>query len=107
MDTAGASGLALEATSQDILTRVTDIQTKINDGTAGLVAIKNAIDVIDTNVDSILTNTVSIESKIDILDTNLDTALVDLTDIKGVGFATADDSLKAISDRVFTGGEAV
>lgn len=65
---------------------VSDIQTKVNSGTYGLSALKGLIDVLTATV-------------------NTDAAT--LTDIEGTGFISATDSLKAISDRIFTGGTAI
>jgi len=67
-------------------TIVSDIQTKVNSGTYGLEALKGLIDALQVTV-------------------NTDAAA--LADIQGSGFLTGVDSLKAISDRIFTGGTAV
>lgn len=118
-----SSGFALETTAQDILTdtadmqpRVADIQTKVNDATYGLAALKALIDILDTNVDSVKADVENATYGLAALRTTLDTkasqasvTAVDssLTDAKGAGFATGTDSLKAISDRVYTGGKAI
>jgi peptidoglycan hydrolase CwlO-like protein len=119
-----ASGLALEATSQNIKTtvdtmapQVADIQTKINDAGIGLAAIRNAITAVQTTVDAnntLLTDptiglgnikavldTKSSQASVDALDTKID------DDVKGSGFDQAEDTLHQISGRVFYGGNAV
>lgn len=63
-----------------------DIQAKVNSGTYGLSALKGLIDVLQATVN---------------------TEASTLADIEGTGFISASDSLKAISDRIFTGGTAV
>lgn len=127
---AQSSGFALETTAQLILTdtsdmkpRVSDIQTKINDATYGLAALKILIDVIDTNVDDIealLNNgtfglaalntaigTRASQTSVNAIQADVDALQVDTADIKGVGFATGTDSLKQLSDRLYYGGRAV
>lgn len=63
-----------------------DIQTKVNSGTYGLEALKGLIDALQATV-------------------NTDAA--SLADIQGVGFISVNDSLKAISDRIYSGGTAI
>ncbi len=65
---------------------VSDIQSKVNNGTYGLSALKGLIDVLQATVN---------------------TEASTLADIQGIGFISGVDSLKAISDRIFTGGNAV
>lgn len=119
-----ASGLALEATSQNIKTtvdtmapQVADIQAKINDAGFGLSAIRNAITAVQSTVDSnngLLTDgtfglsalktildTKSSQASLDALDTKVD------DDVKGTGFDQGEDTLHQISGRVFYGGNAV
>lgn len=119
-----ASGFALETTAQDILTdtadmqpRIADIQTKINSATFGLAALKDLLDIIETNTDDVeglLNNgtyglaalktaldTKASQTSVTAITTNLD------DNVKGSGFNAATDSLKQISERVFTGGQAV
>jgi hypothetical protein len=67
-------------------TIVSDIQTKVSSGTYGLAALKGLIDALQATV-------------------NTDAAA--LADIEGTGFISANDSLKSISDRIFTGGTAI
>ena len=118
-----ASGLALETTSQSIKTtvetmapQVADIQTKINDASIGLAAIKNqtnAIEVIVQANSDLLTDgtnglaalkadiaTRASQTSVDAIDTKID------DDIKGTGFDQAEDTLHQISGRVFFGGKA-
>lgn len=118
-----AAGFALETTAQDILTdtadmqpRVLDVQTKINDATYGLSALRDLLDIIDPNVASIKSDVenatyglAAIKTALDLKASQASVDAVDtsLTDAKGAGFATGTDSLKAISDRVYTGGKAV
>lgn len=116
-----ASGLALEASvqnvyidTQDIKPRVLDIQTQINDATIGLAAIKAAIGAVDTVVNNsngllsdgtfglaalkTLIDGKASQLSVDAIDTKID------DDVKGTGFVQADDSLHEISGRVFFGG---
>lgn len=127
-----AAGLALETTSQSILTdtadmqpRVADIQAKINDGTFGLSALKDLIDIIDAVVDSnnaLLTDGTNglaaikaelvgkaSQASIDSLQLDVDglSTQASVDDIQGVGFATGTDSLVQISARLFSGGSAI
>jgi hypothetical protein len=119
-----AGGLALESTSQEILTdtadmqpRVLDIQSAINSATFGLSAIKSAIDIIDGVVDSnnsILSDpgfgNQALQNEIQsrASQTSVDNIANDIsTNVKGAGFDSATDSLKAISDKTFTGGQAI
>jgi len=46
------------------------------------VNIEDKVDIIDTNIDSILTNTISIENKIDIIDSNIDSIIITLGNIE-------------------------
>jgi chaperonin cofactor prefoldin len=121
---AQTSGTALESTSQTILTdtadmqpRVADIQSKVNDATFGLSALKTLLDTIAGYTDSIegelangtyglsalqtLISTKASQSSVTAITTNLD------DNVKGTGFSNTTDSLKAISDRVYTGGKAI
>lgn len=118
-----ASGLALEASVQDVLTdtadmqpRVADIQLKVNDATFGLAALKSLLDTIDANTDGLENEINNATYGLAALRTQLDlkasqssvnTALSDLASIKGTGYVEAEDSLEAISERVFTGGQAI
>lgn len=70
----------------DVNTIVSDIQSQVNSGTYGLSALKGLVDVLQATAN---------------------TSQTTLSDIQGVGFVSADDSLKAISDRIFTGGKAI
>lgn len=115
IDDLAASGSALESTSQDILDdtadmepRVADIQTKINSATFGLAALKDLIDVIDSVVDGNATILGSGSFGNSALKDLIDSLQGDITDdVKGSGFSNSTDSLKEISDRVFSGGEAI
>lgn len=119
-----ASGLALEATSQSIKTtvetmgpQVADIQTKINDASFGLSAIRAAITAVQTTVNSnnalLGDGTFGLSALKTILDTKasqtsvtaISTKLDD--DVKGTGFNQSEDTLHQISSRVFFGGSAV
>lgn len=119
-----ASGLALEATSQNIKTtvdtmapQVADVQAKINDAGFGLSAIRNAITAVQTTVDNnnnLLSDpTFGLSALKTILDTKASQASVDAVDtkidddVKGTGFVQAEDTLHQISGRVFYGGNAV
>jgi translation elongation factor EF-1beta len=120
---AAASGFALETTAQDILTdtadmqpRVTDIQTKVNDATYGLAALKTLLDTIDANTDGVEAELANATYGLSALRTQLDlkasqssvNAVQSSVDsIQGTGYVEVEDSLEAISDRVYTGGQAV
>lgn len=69
-----------------INTIVSDIQSKVNNGTYGLSALQGLLNVLQTTIN---------------------TTTTDLADIKGAGFISTDDSLKAISDRIYSGGTAI
>lgn len=123
-------GFALESTSQDILTdtadmqpRVVDIQTKVNDATYGLAALKALIDTLDSVADSIKVDTTAIEATINnatyglaniktVLDTKASqTSVTAITtnldnNVKGAGFDNSTDSLREISNRTYRGGGA-
>ena len=115
------NALALEATSQAILTdtadmqpKVTTILTAIEDATNGLVAIKNAIDVIDGVADGIAAELANGTYGLAALRTEIDTKASQTSvtavttniddNVKGAGFVQAEDSLHQISTRVYTGG---
>jgi hypothetical protein len=76
----------VEAAVNAVNAIVSDIQSKVNNGTYGLSAIKGLIDVLQATAN---------------------TTQSTLGSIEGVGFVSADDSLKAISDRIYTGGRAI
>lgn len=118
------AGLALETTSQDILTdtadmqpRISDIQAKINDAGFGLSALKDLIDIIDSVVDSNAAELGNATYGLSALRAQLDlkasqvsvTAITTNLDdnVKGAGFNNTTDSLTEISSRVFTGGTAI
>jgi len=120
---AQATGLALQTTLLDVLTdtadmqpRVLDIQTKVNDPVIGLANLKALIDVIDGVVDSNYAELTNVTYGLSALKTILDGKASQLTvdnivtilnsDVKGSGFAAVDDSLHAISGRVYYGGTA-
>lgn len=123
VDEVQATGLAQQTTVQAILDdtsvmqpQVADIQSKINDATFGLAALKAALDAIDTLVTSnnnvLLSGTIGNQAIIDAIATkasqvSLDNLIADVGLVKGTGFDTATDSLKAMSDRMFTGGGAI
>ena len=119
-----SSGFALETTAQDILTdtaamqpQVADIQSQVNHASYGLSVLKSALDAIDTIVAdnqlklndagfglSALAAAITSKSSQVSVD-NIGTDIVN--NVKGAGFSNTTDSLKAISDRMFTGGQAV
>lgn len=111
----------------DITSTVDSIYSEVTNGTYGLSALRTLIAGYLASGGSIEQKITSIESKIDILDTvadntyaivnngtyglaalktlidgitgYVDTLEASMTDIKGTGFATGTDSMKAISDR--------
>ncbi len=110
-----SSGFALETTAQAILTDTNEIQQKINNGTYGLAALRNAIDAAQLDLDAIQAELASATYGLAAIKTAVDTKAsqasvnniqADVDDIQGAGFATGTDSLKAISERVYTGGYA-
>lgn len=110
-----SSGFALETTAQSILTDTDEIQQKINNGTYGLSALRSAIDAAQADIDLIQAELASgtyglsaIKTAVDskASQTSVNNVQSDVAAIKGTGFATGTDSLKAISDRVYTGGYA-
>ena len=118
-----ASGLALEATSQDILLdtadmqpRVLDIQTKVNDATIGLGALRALILSVETlaqeNNDVLNNATFGLSALKNLIDlkasqVSVDAIQSDVTLVKGTGFSSATDSLKGVSDRTFFGGQSI
>jgi hypothetical protein len=105
-----ASGFALETTAQSVLTQTTDIQTKINSASYGLAAAKAVQDAIKVQTDKIGDGTIGLAAANTLqlaIQTAVGNALTDLGLVKGTGFATGTDSLKALSDRVYSGGMAV
>lgn len=124
VDEMQASGIAQQITVQDILNdtadmqpRVLDIQSKINDATFGLSALKVALDAIDSlaqsNNDTLLSPTIGNQAIIDAIalkasQTSVTNIANDIANnVKGAGFDDATDSLQAVSERVFNGGSAV
>lgn len=124
VDEIQASGLAQQITLQEVLDdtadmqpRLLDVQTEINNATYGLAALKTALDAIDalaqsTN-DTVLSGTIGNQAIIDAIALKASQASVDniasdiVNNVKGAGFDNSTDSLAAISDRVFSGGNAV
>jgi len=119
-----ASGFALETTAQTILAdtadmqpRVVNIETAVQSATFGLAALKDILDTINLDTDEIeglLKNaTFGLSALKTTLDSKASQASVTAvqttldSDVKGAGFSNATDSLKGISDRVFSGGQAV
>lgn len=118
-----ASGLALEATSQDILLdtadmqpRVLDIQTKINDATIGLGALRAlilAVELLAQDNNDILNNATfglsALRNQLDLKASQLSVNAIqaDVTLVKGTGFASGTDSLKGLSDRLYFGGQSI
>lgn len=119
-----SSGLALETTAQDILTdtadmqpRVLDVQAAVNHATYGLSVLKSAIDAIDVIVadnqtqlgdagyglSALAAQLAAKASQVSV--TNIANDIIN--NVKGTGFVDTTDSLKAISDRMFTGGQAI
>lgn len=110
-----SSGFALETTAQTILADTDEIQQKINNGTYGLAALRNAVDAAQLDIDAILAELASGVYGLSAIKTAVDTKAsqasvnaiqTDVDDIQGAGFATGTDSLKQISSRVYTGGYA-
>lgn len=116
-----ASGLALEATSQSIKTvvdtmapQIVDIQTKINDASFGLSAIRNAVTGVQVVVDAnsaVLTDgtfgNAALKAAIDLKASQVSVDAIDTKiddDIKGTGYDQAEDTLHQISGRMFFGG---
>jgi len=116
-----ASGLALEATSQEILLdtsdvqpRVVDIQAKVNDANIGLGALKALMltieNYVNTNNDILSNATYGLSALQVELATKASQASITAlstrmtNEILGVGHDPAVDSQKAISDRTFFGG---
>lgn len=119
-----ASGLAQQVTVQEILDdtsvmqpQVADIQLKVNNATYGLSALKDLLDIIDgvndannalltdagfglSAINSALSSKAS-QVSVDNIGTNIN------TNVLGAGHNAATDSLKAISDRLFSGGFAI
>lgn len=111
----------------DITDSVNNIYSEVTNVTYGLSALKTLIDsylanggTIESRIDGVESNLTSIESKIDAMDTVadntyaivshstygqaalkvlIDALQLDMTSVKGSGFVTGTDSLKAISDR--------
>lgn len=120
---ANTTGLSLEATSQEILAdtaamqpQVADIQSKVNSATFGLQAIKNLLNLVDTNTDGIEGEINNATYGLSALKTSLDTkasqssvniANAGITAMQGAGYVEGNDSMEAISLRVYTGGNAV
>lgn len=119
-ESSSASGLALQSTLLDVLAdtaamqpQVADIQTKINDATYGLAALKSLIDVVDGNVDLIKLDTTGILAELAngtyglaAIKTSVTTVNTNVDSVKGVGFNSAEDTLHQISTRVYQGGIA-
>lgn len=119
-----AAGFAQETTAQSILTdtqdikpRVQDIQSVVNDATFGNSAIKALLDAMNAIIGD--TNTVINDAGFGLAaiaadlsgkasQVSVDNIANDLVNnVKGAGFDNATDSLKAISDRTFSGGTAI
>lgn len=110
-----SAGVALETTAQAILTdtadmqpRVLDIQTKIDSATFGLAALKTLLDTIAGYTDSLEGELANGTYGLSAIATAVagKASQASVTDIQGSGFVSANDSLKAISDRIYTGGVA-
>jgi hypothetical protein len=118
-----ATGFALETTAQDILAdtaamqpQVADIQSVVNNVTYGLAALKTLIDTINSNTDGVESELANATYGLSALRTQLDlkasqssvnSLSSSVTSAKGAGFVEAEDSLEAISERIYTGGTAV
>ena len=118
-----ASGLAQQITVQAVLDdtsvmqpQVADIQSQVNSASHGLSILKASLDALDVIVQSnsnvLLSPTIGNQAIMDAIaltasQTSVNNVIADLSLIKGVGFDTAVDSMKQISDRQFTGGSAV
>lgn len=120
------SGVAIETTSQAILTKTSDIQTVINNASYGLANLKALIDVVDGVVDSVKVDSASIVASLAngtnglaalkaAIEANTSTGssesaaiTTNLNDnIKGPGFDAGADSLHQLSLRLYTGGGAI
>lgn len=121
---AQASGFALETTAQTILAdtsdmqpRVINIETAVQSATFGLAALKDLLDTINVDTDEIeglLQNATfglaQIKTAVDSRASQTSVTAVQTTldnDVKGAGFSSTTDSLRQISNRVFSGGQAV
>ena len=120
---AQASGLALEATSQLILTDTADIQPKVTtilgilqDAAHGNAALKALLDTIDGNTDGVEAELADAVHGLPALRTQLDLKASQssvnilqssVNSTQGAGFVEGEDSLEAISERVYQGGRAI
>lgn len=87
-------------------TLIDAIQTDLDNGTDGLGAIKTAVDGNNTLLTDATYGLSALKDLLDGISTDIGNIDVDLTNIEGDGYVKADDSLKAISDRVYSGGIA-
>jgi archaellum component FlaC len=105
--TSGTYGLAaLKTLIDNYLANGGSIETRFDDIDTDLTSIESKIDTIDSVVDgnsSLLNNATyglsALKTLIDALGVDIDSVTADLTSVKGTGFVTGSDSLKAISDR--------
>lgn len=123
IDEVQASGLAQQVTVQAILDDTSVIQPEVSqalgliqDANFGLSALKTALNSISALVTSnnnvLLSATIGNQAIIDAIttkasQTSVNNIIADLVLVKGTGFDTSIDSLKAISERQFTGGSAI
>jgi hypothetical protein len=103
-----ADGFALQLTLLDVQTRTTDIQTKVNDATSGLVAANVIQSAIKTQTDKIGDATIGLSA----IKTAVNSILTEVqSNVEGTGFATATDSLHALSQfliaNLYVGGKAI
>ena len=78
------SGVATDKDDEvdTVLTNTQAIQTIVTQNNIDIATVDGKVDIVDTNVDTLLTNTTDIEAKIDIIDTNVDAVLVDTDEIQ-------------------------
>lgn len=88
-------------------TLIAAIQTDLDNGTDGLGAIKAAVD----SNNGLLTNATyglsALKTILDTINTNTNGVSADLTSIKGTGFTSATDSLRAIAEQTRPGGVCI
>lgn len=120
---AQASGLALETTAQEILTDTADIQPKVTsilsllqDASSGTAALKALLDTINGNTDGVESELADLTYGLPALRTQIDlkasqssvnNVVSGVAEIKGAGFVESEDSLKALSDKLYSGGNAI
>lgn len=121
---ANTTGLALETTAQEILAdtaamqpQVADIQSKVNDASFGLSALKALLDIIDGNTDGIegeITNATyglsAIRTQLDqkASQASVNVVSANVSALQGAGFVEAEHSNEAIAEAVaLSSGRAI